>query len=112
VRIRVVNDLERTRLSRLRMFWLLPHPLYPLPSVSSKSRKTMKERQLADGGVGGRGRGGVKSYDSGKASSCIIIQYSLVRRSLIRLWLDLFIHQPGKTQEPMAEIDQGFSYFM
>ncbi len=32
---RVLNDLQNTRLSRRRMIWLLPHPLPPLPSLSS-----------------------------------------------------------------------------
>ncbi len=32
---KVLNDLQRTRLSRLRMIWLLLRHFPPLPSVSS-----------------------------------------------------------------------------
>ncbi len=45
---RVLNDLQRTRLSRRRIIWLLPHPLSPLLSASSaeteKNRKYAEER--------------------------------------------------------------------
>jgi hypothetical protein len=56
------------------MIWLLPHPLPPLPSVSSTApathRKTEKERQLSDGIEGWEG-GGAKSYDDEKAWSSV-----------------------------------------
>ncbi len=47
---RVLNDLRRTRLARLRMMWPSPHS-----PPSSPVSKLEKERQLADGrrkGVG------------------------------------------------------------
>ncbi len=55
---RVLNGLYRIRLSCRRMIWLLTHPLLLLPYVyciarPTAHRKTVKERQLADG-RGGR----------------------------------------------------------
>ncbi len=46
---RVYTDLQRARLSRCRMLWLLAYPIPSIPSVSStgNTRKTEKERQLA-----------------------------------------------------------------
>jgi hypothetical protein len=69
---RVLNDLWRTRLSRRRMIWLLPHLLphlrqqvFPLFQSSCVS-----PLELTDG-IGGRGWKGVgeepKSYDDEKA---------------------------------------------
>jgi hypothetical protein len=49
------------------MTWLLPHPLPSVSSAGDTHRKTGKERQLADGGLGG----GAKSYDGEKAWSSI-----------------------------------------
>jgi hypothetical protein len=51
-----MDDLQRTRLSRRRKIWFLPHPLPPPLSPVSKKKhdvrhmymKTEKERQLAD----------------------------------------------------------------
>ncbi len=61
---RVVNDLQRTRLSRCRMN-LLPLPLTSVSSTGAAThRKTGKGRQHADG-RGGRGE--ANSYDCEKA---------------------------------------------
>jgi hypothetical protein len=55
---RMLNDIQRTRLSRGRKLWHLAHPLPPVPSVSSTcdSEETEKERQLTNR-RGGKGIG-------------------------------------------------------
>ncbi len=65
---RVLNDIWRTRLSRRRVIWLLPHPFPPLPAVSwiGDTQEDWEMRQLADGRGGGEG---AKSYNSEKAWS-------------------------------------------
>jgi hypothetical protein len=65
----VINDINRTRLSRPRMIWLLPPPP-KLSSVSvSSAEKTEKHRQLADRRGGG---GGANSYGGEKAWFSVI----------------------------------------
>ncbi len=84
---RVLNDLWRTRLSRRRMIWLLPHPLpHPLPPPISKfsiflSLPLYRRSSLLTEGGGGNGQGkGAKSYDGGKA--CSSINHSLISADL------------------------------
>jgi hypothetical protein len=70
---RVLNDLQRTRLSRRRITWLLSHPLPSLPSASSTGRHTGRLRKCDKNllGEGGEGGEGAKSYDGEKAWSSI-----------------------------------------
>ncbi len=66
---RVLNDLERTRLSSCRVIWLLPNPLPPSPVCKLNWRHTGKLRKrdnLPTGEGGGLG-GGAKSYSGEKA---------------------------------------------
>ncbi len=67
--------LQRTRLSRRRMIWLLPHPLPLPPSACCLSYSVLLRVELSDG----RGEGvgvGAKSYDGEKAWSSIEVQNS------------------------------------
>jgi hypothetical protein len=56
---RVVIDLLRTKLSRRRKIWLLPHPLPPLPQkfVSLSQSSCVSPVELHNGRWGGRGWG-------------------------------------------------------
>jgi hypothetical protein len=72
---RVLNDLQKTRISRRLMVWLLFHPL-PLRLVNLYlffSLPVCRWSSLPSGEEGawvlGRGGGGAKSYDSEKAKS-------------------------------------------
>jgi hypothetical protein len=71
INLRLLNDLQRTRLSRGRIIRLLANPIpNPLPSVSSTHRKAEKKRQLLNG-RGGEGGRGAESYDRKEAWSSI-----------------------------------------
>jgi hypothetical protein len=66
----ILNDLQRTRLSRRGMIWLLPNPLPPSSFSKLDWRLTGKQRKrhnLLTGWGGGRGGEGVKLYDVEKA---------------------------------------------
>ncbi len=66
---RVLNYLQRARLSCCRMIWLLSHPLPPFRKnvVSLSQSSCVSPVQLIDG----RGAGGAKSYDDEKAWSSL-----------------------------------------
>jgi hypothetical protein len=74
-----LNNLQRTKLSRCRIIWLLPHVLYPLfryqiVSLSQCSCVSPVVLWVVDGGGGG-----AKSFDGEKDWTFIfqIIQYLL-----------------------------------
>jgi hypothetical protein len=79
----VLNDLQRTRISRHRMIWLLPNPFPPLccqqdVSVSQSSCVSLVELTDRRGGVGG---GGARSNDHENDWSSKIIHFSLAQLS-------------------------------
>jgi hypothetical protein len=53
------------------MIWLLPHPLLPLPSISSAGDTQLRLRKRDNLLTGERGGGGAISYDGEKARSFI-----------------------------------------
>jgi hypothetical protein len=67
---RILNDFQRTRLSRCRMIWLLHHALPPScqPVVSLSQSSFVSPVELTDG-RGGRWGGGAKTYNREKAWS-------------------------------------------
>ncbi len=72
---RVLNDFQRTRLSRLHRIWLLPHLLPPSSPVSKLDRRhtgRLRKRDNFLTGEWGTG-GGAKSYEGEKAWSSINI---------------------------------------
>ncbi len=87
---RELNDLERTRLSRCRLFWLLPNPIPPPPLGKLERRHTgslRKRDNVLTGNVVGGGGGGAKSYYGEKAFSFMyhsilsVLGWQLSRRS-------------------------------
>ncbi len=67
---RVLNDLQRTRISCRRMIWLLAHPLRPpLPSGMLDRRHTIRLRKRDNVPKGGGGGDGAKSNDGRKVQS-------------------------------------------
>jgi hypothetical protein len=71
---RKLNDLQRTRLSRRRIIWLLPHPSHREQVVSLFHNLPMCRRSSLLTGEDG---GGEKSYEGKKALSSI--NHSILR---------------------------------
>jgi hypothetical protein len=64
---RVLNDLQRTSLSRRRTIWLLPHHLFRQQVVSLSQSSCVSPVELFDGRKDLEGGGGAKSYDGENA---------------------------------------------